>query len=129
MARRVDEAAMIIEACDGHPGVGVCLDTCHLWAAGVDFATPSGLRRLRSEVRALGLDRLRLIHVNDSKDPLGSSRDRHANLGHGTIGVDAIRRVLSVPEWRGVPAIIETPAPEDLRRADLALARNPDERR
>ncbi len=125
LARRVDEAAEIIEECDAHPRVGVCLDTCHLWAAGVDFASPQGLRRLRADVRALGLDRLRLIHVNDSKDPLDSSRDRHANIGHGTIGVEAILRVLAVPEWRGVPAIIETPGPEELRRADLTLARDP----
>ncbi len=129
LARRVDEAAAIIEACDGHPGVGICLDTCHLWAAGVDFKSAAGLRRLRAEVRSLGVERVRLLHVNDSKDPLDSSRDRHANIGDGTIGVDALGRVLAVPEWAGIPAILETPGPEDRRRADLDLVRNLDRRR
>ena len=123
LARHVDEAAAIIEACGDAEGVGVCLDTCHLWAAGIDIASPAGLRRLRAEVRALGAGRVRLIHVNDSKDPLGSSRDRHANLGEGTIGVDAIRRFLAVPDWRHVPAILETPGPDDRRVADLAAIR------
>lgn len=123
LARHVDEAAAIIDSCGGVEGVGLCLDTCHLWAAGVDIASPAGLRRLRSEVRAIGADRVRLIHVNDSKDPLGSSRDRHANLGEGTIGVDAVRRFLAVPDWRHIPAILETPGPDDRRIADLASIR------
>jgi len=124
LARHVADAASIIDACDNHPRVGVCLDTCHMWAAGIDFKSPAGLRRLRADVRSLGVDRLRLLHVNDSKDPFDSSRDRHANLGDGTIGIEAIGSVLDVPEWRGVTAILETPGPEDRRRDDLAVARD-----
>lgn len=129
LARRVDEAAAIIEACGDDERVGVCLDTCHLWAAGVDLASTAGLRRLRSDVRALGVERVRLLHVNDSRDPLDSSRDRHANLGDGTIGVEVLQRFLDVPDWRRVPAIIETPGPDDRRRADLALVRHHKRRR
>lgn len=121
LARRVVDAATIIDACGSQPRVGVCLDTCHLWAAGIDFKSTGGMRELRAEVRALGVGRLRLLHVNDSKDPLGSSRDRHANLGKGTIGIDGIRKALDVPEWRGITAIVETPGPEDRRRSDVGL--------
>ena len=99
--------------------IGYCLDTCHLLAAGFDIATPAGLRAtVRSAERLLGLDNVRVFHVNDSKTPLGSHVDRHANIGEGHIPLAAFRRILKHPKLRGKPFILETPIdqPGDDRR-------------
>lgn len=90
--------------------LGYCLDTCHLLAAGFDIVTPSGLRATLGHAEALlGLDNVRVIHTNDSKFPLGSHVDRHANIGEGYIGAAAFRRILSHPRLRSKPFILETP--------------------
>jgi deoxyribonuclease-4 len=94
--------------------VGYCLDTCHLLAAGFDIATPAGLRAtLRRAGERLGLSNIHLIHANDSKAPLGSRVDRHANIGEGHIGLDAFRRILTHPKLRTKPFILETPVKDE----------------
>jgi deoxyribonuclease-4 len=94
--------------------VGYCLDTCHLLAAGFNIATPAGLRdTVRRAEATLGLEHVRLIHANDSKAPLGSRFDRHANIGEGHIGREAFRRILTHPKLRTKPFILETPVEEE----------------
>jgi deoxyribonuclease-4 len=94
--------------------VGYCLDTCHLLAAGFDIAIQPGLESTLEHVdKVLGLDHVRLIHANDSKQPLGSRVDRHANIGEGHIGDAGFRRILRHPKLRGKPFILETPVDEE----------------
>lgn len=88
--------------------VGVCLDTCHVWDAGYDIA--GDLDGVLAEFdRVIGLDRLRAIHLNDSKNPLGSRKDRHACIGEGCIGLEALVRVVRHPALRDLPFCLETP--------------------
>jgi deoxyribonuclease-4 len=99
--------------------IGYCLDTCHLLAAGFDITTGNGLRAtIRAAESCLGLANIHAIHANDSKFPLGSHVDRHANIGEGHIGADAFRRILTHPKLRRKPFILETPVdqPGDDRR-------------
>jgi deoxyribonuclease-4 len=106
--------------------VGYCLDTCHLLAAGFNIAEERGLSAtLRHVHKVLGLDNVRLIHANDSKQPLGSHLDRHANIGEGHIGEAGFRRILQHPKLRKKPFILETPVDEegDDRRNVDALKR------
>ncbi|MGA3242706.1 MAG: deoxyribonuclease IV [Bryobacteraceae bacterium] len=93
--------------------VGYCFDTCHLLAAGFDIASSIGLREtIRHAELTLGLENVRVIHANDSKTPLGSRVDRHANIGEGHIGREAFRRILTQPKLRTKPFILETPIDE-----------------
>jgi deoxyribonuclease-4 len=111
--------------------VGYCLDTCHLLAAGFDIARAAGLRAtLRSAAEQLGLSHVHLIHANDSRAPLGSHLDRHANIGEGHIGHEGFRRLLQHPQLRRKPFILETPVKgegDDLRNLDTlkSLAARP----
>jgi len=90
--------------------VGVCLDTCHLWAAGYDLASVEGYRDTFEQFdRLVGLERLKAFHLNDSKKPLGSRVDRHEHIGDGTLGLDAFRRLLHDPRFERVPMVLETP--------------------
>jgi deoxyribonuclease-4 len=99
--------------------VGICLDTCHLFAAGYDFRTPVAYRALRRELdRTLGLHLVRAIHANDSKKGLGSRVDRHEHIGKGHIGLAGFRQFVRDPAWRGVPFLLETPKEDDFRRTD-----------
>ena len=94
--------------------VGFCLDTCHLLAAGYDVASQTGLREtIRQASEVLGIDDVKLIHANDSKTPLGSHIDRHANIGEGHIGEAGFRRILAHPALREKPFILETPRAHD----------------
>jgi deoxyribonuclease-4 len=116
--------------------IGYCLDTCHLLAAGFNIATPAGLRSaIGSAGELLGVSNIHVIHANDSKMPLGSHVDRHANIGEGHIGREAFRRILRHPELRKKPFILETPVDQpgdDLRNLEmlkmLAKRRKPAER-
>ncbi|MCD0446054.1 deoxyribonuclease IV [Glycomyces sp. A-F 0318] len=95
----------------GTDAVGLCLDTCHLHAAGEDLADPEGLdASLRALTAAVGPGRIGLVHLNDSKDPRDSRRDRHESLGLGRLGDEGLRTVMSTPLLSGVPLITETPA-------------------
>ena len=94
--------------------VGYCLDTCHLLAAGYDVSSEAGLRdTVRHAARVLGIANVKLIHANDSKTPLASHADRHANIGEGHIGNAGFRRILAHPKLRSKPFILETPVEED----------------
>ncbi|MET7422851.1 deoxyribonuclease IV [Dactylosporangium sp. NPDC005555] len=126
LASRVEHLEAYLAAVDHHPQLGVCFDTCHAWAAGHDLAAPGGMTStLDALIRAVGPDRLRLIHANDSKDTCGSTRDRHESLGKGTIGAAAFAELVGHPAAAGVPLIVETPS-GDLsadHAADIALLR------
>src|SRR4051812_9061639 len=120
LAATVDELGEYVAALDGHPRLGVCIDTCHAYAAGHDLARPGGIRTLLNRlVRVVGKGRLGLVHANDSKDPLGSGRDRHAPIGVGTIGVDPFAELFVHPATRGVPVVVETPGGERQHKTDV----------
>lgn len=98
-----------------HVPVGYCLDTCHLLAAGFNISSEAGLRKtVRQVEHMLGMEQVKLIHANDSKMPLGSRRDRHANIGEGHIGEAGFRRILGHPKLRHKPFILETPVDRDV---------------
>ena len=107
-------------ALEHHPRLGVCLDTCHAYAAGHDLAAAGRLRRaLNLLVKTVGRGRLGLVHANDSRDPLGSRRDRHAPIGVGTIGIEPFAELFVHPATRGVPVIVETPGGEAQHARDV----------
>ena len=108
MGRSVAELAAIFDALDGHPRLGICLDSCHWWVSGVDVTDPLALDAALHELDAsIGLDRLRCLHVNDADAALGSNRDRHATLRAGQIG-SGMTTFLAHPAFQGLPAILET---------------------
>ena len=114
------ELAAYFAALDHHPKLGVCLDTCHAFAAGHDMAAPGGTKSLLDElVAATGAGRLKLIHANDSKDVAGARKDRHANIGAGHIGADPFGELFRHPETEGVPLVIETPGGKEGHLADV----------
>lgn len=122
LAATVEELGPYLDALDAHPRVGVCLDTCHAYAAGHDLATPGGVRTtLNALVRVIGRGRLKLIHANDSKDSLGSNRDNHERVGRGRIGAEPFAELFRHPATRGVPVLLETPGKGAEHREDLAL--------
>ncbi len=105
-----EQLAVIIERMRGHRRVGVCLDTCHLIAAGYDIATPTGYADTFSQFdRLVGFDRLRLFHLNDSKKPLGSRVDRHEHIGRGAVGLEAFERLVNDRRFARLPMLLETP--------------------
>ncbi|WP_328401620.1 deoxyribonuclease IV [Streptomyces sp. NBC_00390] len=109
------------DALDHHPKLGVCLDTCHVFAAGHDLTGPDGMTRMLDQlVDTVGEGRLKLIHANDSKDVAGAHKDRHANIGAGHIGEEPFRALMSHPATEGVPLIIETPGGKEGHAADVA---------
>ncbi|MFE3112666.1 deoxyribonuclease IV [Kitasatospora indigofera] len=110
LCSRMEDLAEYLDALDGHPRVGVCLDTCHAFAAGHDLAAEGGVgATLDALVAAAGPGRLRLIHANDSEDEVGARKDRHANIGAGRIGAAPFRALFEHPATLGVPLVIETP--------------------
>jgi deoxyribonuclease-4 len=126
LASRVEDLEPYLAAVDHHPALGVCLDTCHAWAAGHDLATPGGMTRMINDLlRVCGLDRLALIHANDSKDGCGSLRDRHENIGEGMIGKAAFAELLRHPALSGVPVVVETPGERHVQDISLLKALRP----
>lgn len=124
LAGTVDTLAEYVEAHDAHPALGVCLDTCHLFAAGHDLQSPGGMRQmLTAASKQLGRDRLGLVHANDSRDPCGSFRDRHQQIGRGEIGAEPFAELFRHPITRGVPVLIETPGTPEEHHRDLAMLR------
>ncbi len=110
LGRGFEELDGIIQLLDEPERVGVCIDTCHVFAAGYDIREPDTYGEMVAEVeRTVGLERVRCWHFNDSKGECGSHLDRHAHIGHGNIGVAGFRNVLSDRRFRGVPMILETP--------------------
>lgn len=121
---RIEQLGEYFAALDAHPKLGVCLDTCHLYASGHDLAAPGGVRTaLNLLVKTVGRGRLGLVHANDSRDPLGSRRDRHAAIGDGTIGLNPFRELFVHPATRNVPVIIETPGGHAGQRRDIQALR------
>ncbi|MFD9080474.1 deoxyribonuclease IV [Streptomyces erythrochromogenes] len=110
------------DALEHHPKLGICLDTCHVFAAGHDLAEPGGTKvMLDLLVDTVGEGRLKLVHANDSKEGVGAHKDRHANIGQGHIGRDAFAELCTHPAMDGVPLIIETPGGKEGHAADVAL--------
>jgi deoxyribonuclease-4 len=113
IGRSVEELATIWERMGRHPQLGVCLDSCHLWVSGVDVTEPAALDACLDELdSAVGLDRLRALHVNDAAAPFGSNRDRHANILEGELG-ERLGVFLSNARLQGLPAVLETAGPEN----------------
>ena len=116
---RFEHLRALIELLDGSPRIGVCLDTCHLLAAGYDWRSPSGYRRTFDDFAALvGFDRLAVMHMNDSKKPCGSRVDRHEHIGKGEVGTIAFRRLVNDPRVAHLGMVIETPKQQDAPDAD-----------
>jgi deoxyribonuclease IV len=126
LGRNFDELAELIDAAGGGKRLGACLDCCHLLASGFEIRSSEALAEVVDDFDAkVGLDRLRCLHVNDSKVPLGSNRDRHANLGEGELGRRGLRPFLSERRFEELPALIETPGPDGRGpdRKEVRLAR------
>lgn len=108
IGRTAHELAAVIDAAGGSKRLGVCLDSQHLWASGIDFTTPERMDAVIKELRGtVGIRRLRCLHVNDSKVAFASQRDRHANLGEGSIGAQGLAAFLGHPAVQRLPAIME----------------------
>lgn len=121
---RMEDLGPYFDALDHHPRLGVCLDTCHAYAAGHDLAAPGGMKETLDALEAVtGPDRLKLVHANDSQDVAGARKDRHANIGSGHIGAEPFAELLSHPATAGVPLVIETPGGKEGHAADIARLR------
>jgi deoxyribonuclease-4 len=108
-----EQLATIIAGMNGHRRVGVCLDTCHLLASGYDVCSPEGYASTFEQFgRLVGFDRLKALHLNDSKKPLGSRIDRHEHIGQGCLGLETFRRIVNDPRFRDMPMMLETPKTE-----------------
>ncbi|GAA0803370.1 deoxyribonuclease IV [Spirilliplanes yamanashiensis] len=111
LASTMQDLGPYLDAVERHPWLGVCFDTCHAWAAGHDLAAPGGMAAtLDALVATVGPGRLQLVHANDSKDPCGSTRDRHETIGKGTIGTAAFAELMRHPATAGIPVVVETPS-------------------
>jgi deoxyribonuclease IV len=113
LGRNFDETAALIELAGSGKRLGLCLDSCHLFVQGYDITDEAHLGAVLDEADAkVGLERLRCVHINDAAAPLGSCRDRHANIGKGEMGKKGLATFLSDPRFDGLPATLETPGPE-----------------
>jgi deoxyribonuclease-4 len=122
LGHRFEHLASILERVDGSPRVGVCLDTCHLLTAGYDLCSGEGYARTFDAFdRLVGVDRIKVFHLNDSKKPCGSRVDRHEHIGKGCLGLEPFRRLLNDPRFSGLPMLLETPKLESKasRRRDV----------
>ncbi|HSK49094.1 MAG TPA: deoxyribonuclease IV [Solirubrobacterales bacterium] len=126
LARDFDQTAELIELAGRGKRLGLCLDSCHLFVQGYDITDEAHLAAVLDEADAkVGIDRLGAVHVNDAAAPLGSCRDRHANLGKGEMGKRGLAAFLSEPGFEGLPATLETPGPEKkgTDRKEVTLAK------
>jgi deoxyribonuclease IV len=125
LGRSFEELAALIDAAGAGKRLGVCLDSCHLLASGYDIRTPEKLSRvLRESTKKLGRGTVRSLHLNDSLTPLGSNRDRHANIGKGELGRKGCGAFLSAPSLQKLPCVLETPGEnrEGAGKKEIALA-------
>ena len=121
LGHRFEQLRTMIERLDDRSRVGICLDTCHLVAAGYDIISDEGYDQVFEEFEAvLGLGRLRVFHLNDSKKPLGSRVDRHDHIGQGCIGTEPFRRLLQDERFAALPMLLETPKAGGFRPSDIA---------
>jgi deoxyribonuclease IV len=124
VGHRFEHLAEVLARVRSPERVGVCLDTCHLYAAGYDIATPRGYARTMAEFdRVVGLSHLRAMHLNDSRRELGSRVDRHAPIGEGHLGLATFRRILADERLAAVPKVLETPGGLEGWRREIALLR------
>ena len=124
LGSRFEHLARVIGSVEHPDRLGVCVDTCHLLAAGYDFRSPAGYREVFEEFdRLLGIGRIRAFHLNDSKQDLGSRVDRHEHIGKGHVGSAAFRMILQDPRFRDAPKVLETPKKDEMDRRNLALLR------
>jgi deoxyribonuclease IV len=123
LGHRFEHLAAIIDRLSGSPRVGVCLDTCHLLSAGYDITSKAGYETtFRDFDRIVGVDRIAVFHLNDSKKPCGSRVDRHEHIGKGCLGLEPFRRLLNDPRFARLPMLLETPkldTSESRRRSDI----------
>jgi deoxyribonuclease-4 len=113
LGRSFQELADLIDAAGGSPRLGLCLDSCHLFASGYDIRTEESLAQVLDDcIDTVGPDRLGSLHLNDSQTPLGSNRDRHADVGEGELGRRGCAVFLSEPRFAGLPCVLETPGPD-----------------
>jgi deoxyribonuclease IV len=113
LGRDFDQTADLIEGAGGGERLGLCLDSCHMFVQGYDVTDESHLSKVLDEADAkIGIERLGCVHVNDAAAPLGSCRDRHANIGKGEMGKKGLAAFLSEPRFEGLPATLETPGPD-----------------
>jgi len=123
VGRSLEEIGFLIDACNGDDRLGLCIDTQHLWASGVDYSTVAGTEKLIKAIdKIVGLSRLRCFHLNDSKIELGGNRDRHANIGEGTIGAKGLAPLVGHPKIRDLPLLLEVPGTGEGPRAEDVIA-------
>lgn len=121
LGHRFEHLARVLERCRGEARLGVCLDTCHVFAAGYDLQAEEAYEDTWTRFdQLLGLDRLGALHLNDSRKGLGSRVDRHAHIGAGALGEAPFRRLVRDPRFKGLPMILETPEAESMHRVNLA---------
>lgn len=123
VGRNFEELQAIIERVDLKEKIGVCLDTCHVWDAGYDIVEHLD-EVLKEFDRIIGLERLKAIHLNDSMNPLGSHKDRHARLGEGQIGSEALQRIVCHEKLQGLPFILETPNDDEGYATEIAIVKS-----
>lgn len=122
VGRNFEEIQEIIKRTELKEKLGVCLDTCHVWDGGYDIA--GNLENvLESFDKIIGLEKLKAVHLNDSLNPMGSHKDRHARIGEGTIGLDALIKVINHPALKNLPFILETPNDMEGYKREIALLR------
>jgi len=125
LVKKLDDLTKYFEALEWHPKVGVCLDTCHVFAAGHDIKKPGGMKEtLDLLVEIVGLERVQLIHANDSMDICGNLKDRHQNLGKGEIGIEPFAELLAHPVVAKAPLILETPGAELEHGSEVKLLKS-----
>jgi deoxyribonuclease-4 len=123
LGRSFEELAELLDAAGASKRLGICLDSCHLLASGYDIRTADGLGETIDEFdRIVGLERLHSLHLNDSQTPLGSNRDRHANIGQGELGERGCAAFLSEPRFERLPLVIETQGPDHQGPSDDEVA-------
>lgn len=122
LVKKLDDLENYLKALEYHPKVGICLDTCHVFAAGHDIKKKGGMTEtIDLLVEIAGVERFQLVHANDSMDVLGSLKDRHQNLGEGHIGTDPFKELLAHPAVAHAPLILETPGEEPEHGREVAL--------
>jgi len=124
LGHRFEHLAEVFDRVRDPERLGVCFDTCHLYAAGYDIATEPGYAKtMRAFDRIVGRKRLKAVHLNDSKKGLGSKVDRHARAGEGVLGLETFRRIVNDRRFEGIPLVVETPGPLAEWKKEIALLR------
>lgn len=122
LVKRLEDLVHYFNALENHPKVGVCLDTCHVFAAGHDISKKGGITEaIDLLISVVGTGRLQLIHANDSMDVCGALKDRHQNLGEGHIGLEPFKELINHPAVANVPLVLETPGQEPEHTKEIAI--------